>query len=112
LGPVQVLQGFEPGPDPKVCSEGNRVVVAVVAVGSAGHFVAAAAALAIATAAAVIQLARSAAVAVVVIAGAIAIATMPGVAVTLLSHIEPLVLLPLLPLGPSPPTLSGLLARF
>ena len=87
-------------------------MVAVVAVGSAGHFIAAAAALAIATAAAVIQLAGSAAVAVVVIAGAIAIAAMPGVAVMLLSHIEPLVLLPLLLLGPSPLTLLGLLARF
>jgi len=107
LGPVQVLQGFEPGLDLKVCSEGNHIVVAVVAVGGAGHFVAAAAALAIATAAAVIQLAGSAAVTVVVIAGAIAIATMPGIAVTLLSHIEPLVLL-LLCL--SPLTLSGLLA--
>ena len=112
MGPVQVLQGFEPGLDPKVCSEGNHVVVVVVAVGSAGHFVAAAAALAIATAVAIIQLARSAAIAVMVIAGAIAITAMPGVAVMLLSHIEPLVLLPLLPLGPSPLTLLGLLARF
>jgi len=109
LGLVQVLQGFEPGPDLKVYSEGNCVVVAVMAVGGAGHFVTAAAALAIATVAAVIQLAGSAAVAVMVIAGAIAIAAMPGVAVTLLSHIEPLVLLPL---GPSPLTLSGLLTRF
>ena len=45
-----------------------------MAVGGAGHFVAAAAALAIATAAAIIQLAGSTAVAVVVIAGAITIA--------------------------------------
>ena len=68
----------------------------VAGVGGAGHIVAAAAAaLAIATAAAVVQPAGSAAVTVVAVAGAIAITAMPGVAVMLLSYIEPLVLLPL-----------------
>jgi len=68
----------------------------VAGVGGAGHIIAAAAAaLTITTAAAIIQPAGSTAIAVVAIAGAIAITAMPGVAVTLVSHIEPLVLLPL-----------------